>query len=84
MRTNIENGMYNNILLLAEKKAEIKMLKDMGIKSGHQVSHGYKEEVHEYKCQVGLQERNKIVAELETEVEDIIDTLDEFNATTEI
>ena len=84
MKANVSNGIYHNILLLSEKKSEIQMLKDMDIKSGKELSHGYNDAVYDYKCQIGLEERNEIVDILEKEVEDIIDSLDEFNATHEV
>lgn len=85
METNILNGMYEKILMMAEKKAEVQMLKEMDIKEGKCESMGYGDSnTHTYRSQIGKRERNKIVDKLEEEIEVLRDELDEFNATRKI
>jgi len=85
MKANIENGIFGKILLMAEKKAEAAMLRDLEIKEGKHTSGGFHSDtIHTYRCQINRTEQHKRIKDLDFEIESIRDELDDFNSDTNI
>lgn len=82
MEANIKSGKYEAILLLAEKKSEVVLLKSLDIKEGKHEGEGFGDNtLYNYRSRITRTMRNDAVKHLEDEIEDLRDELDEFNAT---
>lgn len=79
MQKNVEKGMFSTILRVGELKAEISLLEALQIKSGPEAHFGSS---LEYETQMGENQRQEMIAKLQSSVEEMIDSLDEFNAST--
>jgi len=83
MKVNIEHNMFEYILSLSECKNEIDFLRGLEVKQGV-FTDRYKDTTSTYKTQMSVETRNQKIDELQESINNITDTLDAFNATTEL
>lgn len=75
-------GIYNNILLIGEKKGEIEFLNGLNTKHGSE-PHGYQGTTVNYISVIQKVEVDKRVKQLEKEIDDLQDQIDKYNAESE-
>lgn len=74
-----------SIYRLSELKSTIAMLEGMDTKEGMQEAYGYgNSELRAYKAQIGRQEVDIAVAEMQEQIDTLQDEVDTFNATTTV
>lgn len=85
MKANVDNGMYEKILLMGELKAEIETYASIHIKTGKREGRGFGEsDLRDWKAQLTKSQKRAKVVELQAQIDDISDELDEFNASTSV
>lgn len=81
MQKNIECNMFNKILELGENKAWLQFYKGLNIREGEVQSPRWSDDGSStYKSQLTESERQDEIKKLKVVIEDLTDTLDEFNA----
>jgi len=84
MKANIDNGMFTTILNLGELKSRLNFLNSLNPTVGSvRASYGESEKA-KYKSQLLPAERMKMVEACQTAINEMTDTLDDFNAITAI
>jgi len=85
MHANVKHGMFKVVLELGELKAHMVYLREFSIKDGIVLNDGYgNSEKIKYKSQVSEKVKNNAIQECQQRINDLTDTLDEFNAKTDI
>lgn len=86
MSTNIKNNMFEKILRMGELKGKIIFLKSLEPKEGLVESRFALrgDTASNYKSQITVAERNKMISQCQEDINKLTDELDDFNATTDI
>ena len=83
MKTNVQFDMLGTILKLGELKQEIDIARKINIRSGVEVN-DYMGAKSKYKSQLTSAERTLLIKALQGHIERLTDSLDDFNATTDL
>ncbi len=85
MHTNVKNGMFRVVLELGEMKAHIVYLREFNIRDGLVMNEGYgSSDKTKYKSQISEAQKNAMLQETQQRINDLTDSLDDFNAKTDI
>jgi hypothetical protein len=83
MKANVTGNKFRTVLELGELKSKMDFLKELDPKIGiHQ--NRYSESKTAYKSQITVTQRNQMLEECQTQINNLTDDLDEFNAKTDI
>jgi peptidoglycan hydrolase CwlO-like protein len=82
---NVKGNMFIYVLQLGELKSKIDFLRELEPKTGLQESHSYvSEKLTKYKSQLTVQQKNKMIQDIQSKINMLTDKLDAFNLHTEI
>ena len=87
MKANIESGNYEKILRIGELRGTKSILENVNTESGvDEDAYMYRgsENPPTYKTQIGEKQMENIISDIDDQIEEYIETLDNFNANTDV
>lgn len=83
MKVNNDKNKFIDILTLGETKGKLKFIKDLDVKMGTD-SERYSGIKNKYKSQITSADKQNFITEFQTQINNLTDGLDDFNATNSI